>query len=68
MAETPEGRLKQISETKVARLAHRSDSNPFSFVNAKGEPDGYIIDRCKFVVRIRGRGLICPLAMRLPIS
>jgi glutamate/aspartate transport system substrate-binding protein len=51
MAQSPEGRLKQIGETKVVRLAYRSDANPFSFVNAKGEPDGYTIDVCKFVVQ-----------------
>jgi ABC-type amino acid transport substrate-binding protein len=50
MAEATEGRLKQISETKVVRLAHRSDSNPFSFVNAQGQPDGYTVDLCKFIV------------------
>jgi glutamate/aspartate transport system substrate-binding protein len=50
LAQTLEGRLKQISESKVVRLAHRSDSSPFSFVNAKGQPDGYTIDLCKFVV------------------
>ena len=51
LAQSPEGRLKQIGETKVVRLAYRSDANPFSFVNAKGEPDGYTIDVCKFVVQ-----------------
>jgi glutamate/aspartate transport system substrate-binding protein len=50
MAQTLEGRLKRITETKVVRLAHRSDSNPFSFVNAQGQPDGYTVDLCKFVV------------------
>ena len=44
-----EGRLKQISETKVVRLAYRSDANPFSFVNPKGQPDGYTVDLCKSV-------------------
>src|SRR5262249_42287499 len=56
-AQTLEGRLKQISETKIVRLAHRSDSNPFSFVNAKGEPDGYTVDLCKFVVHSLERQL-----------
>jgi glutamate/aspartate transport system substrate-binding protein len=50
LAQTLEGRLKQISETKVVKLAHRSDANPFSFVNAQGQPDGYTVDLCKFVV------------------
>jgi len=39
-----------ISETKIVKLAHRSDANPFSFVNAQGQPDGYTVDLCKFVV------------------
>ena len=51
LAQTLEGRLKQISETKVVKLAHRTDANPFSFVNAQGQPDGYTVDLCKFVVR-----------------
>jgi glutamate/aspartate transport system substrate-binding protein len=50
-AQVPEGRLKQIAETKVVKIAHRSDANPFSFLNPQREPDGYTIDLCKFVVR-----------------
>jgi glutamate/aspartate transport system substrate-binding protein len=49
-AQTIEGRLKQIGETKIVKLAYRSDSNPFSFVNAQGQPDGYTVDLCKFIV------------------
>jgi len=45
-----EGRLKQIGQTKVVKLAYRSDANPFSFVNPQGQPDGYTVDLCKFVV------------------
>jgi glutamate/aspartate transport system substrate-binding protein len=50
LAQTLEGRLKQISETKVVKLAHRSDAKPFSFLNEQGQPDGYTLDLCKFVV------------------
>jgi glutamate/aspartate transport system substrate-binding protein len=50
LAQTPEGRLRQISSTKVVKLAHRTDANPFSFVNAQGQPDGYTVDLCKSVV------------------
>lgn len=50
-AQTPEGRLKQISETKIVRIAHRSDAKPFSFLGPQGEVDGYTIDLCKSVVR-----------------
>ena len=49
-AQNLEGRLKQVSETRVVKLAHRSDSKPFSFVNAQGQPDGYSVDLCKFIV------------------
>jgi glutamate/aspartate transport system substrate-binding protein len=50
LAQTLEGRLKQIRETKVVRLAHRSDARPFSFVNEQGQPDGYTVDLCRFIV------------------
>jgi glutamate/aspartate transport system substrate-binding protein len=50
LAQTLEGRLRQISEAKVVKVAHRFDANPFSFVNAQGQPDGYTVDLCKFVV------------------
>ena len=49
-AQILEGRLKQIQESKVVRLAYRSDASPFSFANAQGQPDGYTIDLCKFIV------------------
>jgi glutamate/aspartate transport system substrate-binding protein len=49
-AQNPEGRLKQVSETKIVKLAHRSDAKPFSFVNAQGQPEGYTVDLCKSVV------------------
>ena len=50
-AQTPEGRLKQIGDTKVVKLAYRSDANPFAFASTSGQPDGYSIDLCKFIVR-----------------
>jgi len=49
-AQTLEGRLKQISETKVVKLAHRTDAKPFSFVNEQRQPDGYTVDLCRFIV------------------
>jgi glutamate/aspartate transport system substrate-binding protein len=62
-AQTLEGRLKQIAETKVVKLAHRSDANPFSFVNSNGQPDGYTVDLCKFVVASLERQLNVKLAI-----
>lgn len=63
LAQSPQGRLKQIGETRVVRLAYRSDAKPFSFVNAKGEPDGYTVDLCKFVVQSLERQLDAKLAI-----
>src|SRR5205823_7558866 len=45
------GRLKQIYETGIIRLAYRSDANPFSFISPQGQPDGYTFDLCKFIAR-----------------
>jgi glutamate/aspartate transport system substrate-binding protein len=50
-AQPLEGRLKHISETKIVKIAHRSDAKPFSFQNPNGEPDGYTVELCKSVVR-----------------
>ena len=56
-AQELDGRLKQIHDTGIIRLAYRSDANPFSFVSQNGEPDGYTIDLCKFVASALGREL-----------
>ena len=48
-AQELEGRLKQINESKVIRLAYRLDANPFSFVSPQGQPDGYTVDLCKYI-------------------
>jgi ABC-type amino acid transport substrate-binding protein len=63
LAQTSEGRLRQIGETKVVKLAYRSDANPFSFVNPKGQPDGYTVDLCKFVVHSLERQLDAKLTI-----
>jgi glutamate/aspartate transport system substrate-binding protein len=56
-AQELEGRLKQIHESGIVRLAYRSDANPFSFVAQNGKPDGYSIDLCKFIANALGREL-----------
>jgi len=63
LAQGADGRLKQIGETKIVRLAYRLDANPFSFVNAKGEPDGYTVDLCKSVVQSLEQQLNTKLAI-----
>jgi glutamate/aspartate transport system substrate-binding protein len=59
-----ESRLKQIGETRLVKLAYRSDANPFSFVGANGEPDGYTVDLCKFVVQSLEGQLNAKLAIK----
>ena len=56
-AQELEGRLKQIHDTGIVRLAYRSDANPFSFVSQNGRPEGYTIDLCKFIASALGREL-----------
>jgi ABC-type amino acid transport substrate-binding protein len=56
-AQELEGRLKQIHDTGIIRLAYRSDANPFSFASQNGKPDGYSIDLCKFIASALGREL-----------
>jgi glutamate/aspartate transport system substrate-binding protein len=63
LAQGEEGRLKRIGDTGTVKLAYRSDANPFSFVNAKGQPDGYTVDLCKFVVQSLEQQLNATLAI-----
>jgi len=56
-AQELEGRLKQINDTGIIRLAYRSDAKPFSFMSPSGEPDGYTIDLCKVIASALGREL-----------
>jgi len=49
-AQALDGRLKKIAGAKAISVAYRADAVPFSFVNDKGQPDGYAIDLCKRVV------------------
>jgi glutamate/aspartate transport system substrate-binding protein len=63
-AQVPDGRLKQIAESRVVKLAYRSDANPFSFVDPQGQPDGYTIDLCKFIVHSIERQLSAELTIK----
>src|SRR4029077_5653282 len=58
-----EGRLKQIYESKIIRLAYRLDANPFSFVSPQGQPDGYTIDLCKHIAASLERQISTKLAI-----
>lgn len=45
-----DSRLKTIVNTKIIKIAYRTDATPFSFLNATKEPAGFSIDVCKLVV------------------
>jgi ABC-type amino acid transport substrate-binding protein len=47
--------LARIKSSKAINVAYSSDSPPFSFAEAQGEPRGYTIDLCKRVIAQIGR-------------
>jgi glutamate/aspartate transport system substrate-binding protein len=60
LAQSVEGRLKTIRETATLRIAYRTDSRPFSYLDAQGRPTGYTIDLCERVARSLQRELDIP--------
>jgi ABC-type amino acid transport substrate-binding protein len=50
-AEPLEGRLKTIAETATLRIAYRTDSRPFAFLDAQGQPTGYTIELCERIAK-----------------
>jgi glutamate/aspartate transport system substrate-binding protein len=62
-AQASEGRLKRVDDTKTVKIAYRSDSNPFSFLNERQEPVGYTIDLCKLIVRSLEQRINAPLSI-----
>ncbi len=55
-----DGRLKTIKDTATLRIAYRTDSRPFSYVDGQGQPNGYTIELCKRVSESIGRELALP--------
>lgn len=51
-AQSLDGRLKKIADTKTITIAYRTDAAPFSFVDDKQQPVGYTIDLCKRVATL----------------
>jgi ABC-type amino acid transport substrate-binding protein len=50
-AQPSDGRLKIIHETATLRIAYRTDSRPFSYVDDQGRPVGYTIELCERIAR-----------------
>jgi ABC-type amino acid transport substrate-binding protein len=45
-AQSADSRLAKIKESATIRIAYRTDSRPFSFVDPQGRPTGYTIELC----------------------
>jgi glutamate/aspartate transport system substrate-binding protein len=46
-----DSRLKTITDTKIIRIAYRTDATPFSFANDQGQATGFSIDLCQLVTK-----------------
>jgi ABC-type amino acid transport substrate-binding protein len=46
-----EGRLKTIHDTAALRIAYRTDSSPFSYLDGKQRPVGYTIELCERIAK-----------------
>src|SRR5262245_20591235 len=60
VAQPLEGRLKIVHDTATLRIAYRTDSRPFSFLDAQGQPTGYTIELCKRIGKYLERELALP--------
>jgi polar amino acid transport system substrate-binding protein/glutamate/aspartate transport system substrate-binding protein len=54
--------LDRISQEKTIRIAYRTDAPPFSYKDKLGEPDGFMVDLCREVVKkLAGQLNVSPL-------
>jgi glutamate/aspartate transport system substrate-binding protein len=63
-AQPVDGRLKTVVDTATLRIAYRTDSRPFSFLDPQGHPAGYTIDLCLHVAKSIEKELRVPLAIK----
>jgi ABC-type amino acid transport substrate-binding protein len=59
-AQPGDGRLKTIQETGLVRIAYRTDSRPFAFLDSQRQPSGYTIELCQRVAKWLERELRMP--------
>jgi ABC-type amino acid transport substrate-binding protein len=59
-AQGAESRLKTVAETATLRIAYRTDSRPFSFLDPQGQPTGYSIELCQRIAKSLERELRLP--------
>jgi glutamate/aspartate transport system substrate-binding protein len=63
-AQPVDGRLKTVADTATLRIAYRSDSRPFSYLDPQGRPTGYTIDLCQHIAKAIEKELRMPLAIK----
>jgi glutamate/aspartate transport system substrate-binding protein len=63
-AQPVEGRLKVIQNTATLRIAYRTDSRPFSFLDSQGRPSGYTIELCQHIAKALERQLGVAIATK----
>jgi ABC-type amino acid transport substrate-binding protein len=51
------GTLDRVRETGTFRIGFRADAKPYSYLDSKGLPAGYIVDLCKEVALALGPGV-----------
>jgi ABC-type amino acid transport substrate-binding protein len=59
-AQPIDGRLKTIQATATLKIAYRTDSRPFAFLDPQGKPTGYTIELCEQVAKSLERELQLP--------
>src|SRR5436305_9376165 len=59
-AQPIDGRLKTIQATATLKIAYRTDSRPFAFLDPEGKPTGYTIELCEQVAKSLERELALP--------
>ena len=60
VAQSLDGRLKLLRDTATLRIAYRTDSPPFSYLDAQGKPTGYTIELCERIGKSIERELALP--------
>jgi glutamate/aspartate transport system substrate-binding protein len=50
-AQSINGRLKIVQETATLKIAYRTDSRPFAFLDPQGRPTGYTIELCERIAK-----------------
>jgi ABC-type amino acid transport substrate-binding protein len=63
-AQTLDGTLKKILDSKTITIAHRTDALPFSFVGENKQPAGYTVELCKRVAAAIEQQLKTKLAVK----